>query len=77
MSPKVGVLMGGLSPEREISLKTGAAVYNALETLGRPAVKIDVGLDIVERIKEEGIELAFLALHGKYGEDGAIQGLLE
>ncbi len=77
MSPKIGVLMGGRSPEREISLKTGAAVYNALAKLGRPAVKIDVGLDVVERIKEEGIELAFLALHGKYGEDGAIQGLLE
>lgn len=77
MAPKIGVLMGGRSSEREISLRTGEAIYNALIKLGRPAVKIDVGLDIVERIKEEGINLAFLALHGKYGEDGTIQGLLE
>ena len=77
MAPKIGVLMGGRSAEREISLRTGDAIYNALGTLGRLAVKIDVGLDVVERIMEEGIELAFLALHGKYGEDGSIQGLLE
>lgn len=77
MAPKIGVLMGGRSPEREISLRTGEAVYNAIRTLGHPAVKIDAGFDVVERIKEEGIELAFLALHGKYGEDGTIQGLLE
>ncbi|MDD4238839.1 MAG: D-alanine--D-alanine ligase [Desulfotomaculaceae bacterium] len=77
MAPKIGVLMGGRSPERAISLRTGEAIYNALGMLGYLAVKIDVGLDVVERIKEEGIELAFLALHGKYGEDGTIQGLLE
>jgi D-alanine-D-alanine ligase len=69
--------MGGRSSEREISLRTGEAIYNALVTLGRPAVKIDVGLDVVERIKDEGVNLAFLALHGKFGEDGTIQGLME
>lgn len=77
MAPKIGVLMGGRSPEREISLRTGEAIYNALGTLGHTAVKIDVGFDVVERVKEEDVELAFLALHGKYGEDGAVQGLLE
>jgi D-alanine-D-alanine ligase len=77
VAPKIGVLMGGRSAERDISLRTGEAVYNALKTLNHPAVKIDVGYDVVERIKEEGIDLAFLALHGKYGEDGSIQGLLE
>lgn len=77
MAPRIGVLMGGRSAEREVSLRTGEAIYNALITKGYPAVKIDVGFDVVERIKEEGVDLAFLALHGKYGEDGTIQGLLE
>lgn len=77
MPPKIGVLMGGRSAERAVSLRTGEAVYNALIAKGYPAVKIDVGYDVVERIKEEGIALAFLALHGKYGEDGTIQGMLE
>lgn len=74
---KIGVLMGGRSSERDVSLRTGDAVFQALIAKGYPAVKIDVGFDIVERIKGEGIELAFLALHGKYGEDGTIQGMLE
>lgn len=73
---KIGVLMGGRSSEREVSLRTGDAVYKALIAKGYPAVKIDVGFDIAERIKGEGVELAFLALHGKYGEDGTIQGML-
>jgi D-alanine-D-alanine ligase len=74
---KIGVLLGGRSSEREVSLRTGDAIYKALIAKGYPAVKIDVGFDIAERLKGEGVELAFLALHGKYGEDGTIQGLLE
>lgn len=74
---KIGVLLGGRSSEREVSLRTGDAVYKALIAKGYPAVKIDVGFDIAERIKGDGVELAFLALHGKHGEDGTIQGLLE
>jgi len=74
---KIGVLMGGKSAEREVSLRTGEAVYNALMLKGYPSVKIDVDNNIASRIKEEGIELAFLALHGKFGEDGTIQGMLE
>ncbi|OPY57348.1 MAG: D-alanine--D-alanine ligase B [Pelotomaculum sp. PtaU1.Bin035] len=77
MTPVIGVLMGGRSAERDVSLRTGEAVYNALEAKGYTTIKIDVDLNIVERIKEERIELAFLALHGKYGEDGTIQGMLE
>ncbi len=77
MAPKIGVLLGGRSAEREVSLRTGEAIYQALKIKGYPVVKIDVGMDVVEKIKEEGIELAFLALHGKYGEDGTIQGMLE
>ena len=77
MALKIGVLMGGRSPERDVSLRTGDAIYNALQANGYPAVKIDVGFDVVEKIKTEGIDLAFLALHGRYGEDGAVQGMLE
>jgi len=77
MKLRIGVLMGGRSAEREVSLRTGEAVYNALKSKGYQAVKIDAGYDVAERIKEEGIELAFIALHGKYGEDGTVQGMLE
>ncbi|HUL22262.1 MAG TPA: D-alanine--D-alanine ligase [Thermodesulfobacteriota bacterium] len=74
---KVGVLMGGVSREREISLKTGKAILRALTEKGYPAVSMDVGDDIVEKLVREKIECAFLALHGRFGEDGTIQGMLE
>ena len=74
---KVGVVMGGVSREREISLKTGKAILRALTEKGYPAVSIDVGDDIVEKLAKEKIECAFLALHGRFGEDGTIQGMLE
>jgi D-alanine-D-alanine ligase len=69
--------MGGVSAEREVSLRSGAAVYNALKGLDYNAVAVDVGPDICSVLKSEGIEIAFLALHGGYGEDGSIQGMLE
>ncbi len=69
--------MGGLSREREISLKTGKAILKALSAKGYNAQSIDVGEDIAERILKEKIECAFVALHGRFGEDGTIQGLLE
>ncbi|MBI5875505.1 MAG: D-alanine--D-alanine ligase [Deltaproteobacteria bacterium] len=74
---RIGVLMGGLSTEREISLRSGRAVCQALISKGYNAVAIDVGRDVAEKIAKEKIDIAFIALHGKYGEDGAIQGLLE
>ena len=74
---KIGVLMGGLSSEREVSLATGNAVLKALREKGYDTVAVDVGRDVARRILNEGIEVAFNALHGKYGEDGAIQGLLD
>jgi len=74
---KIGVLMGGLSAEREVSLKSGAAVLSALQSRGYRAVGIDVGRDLPEKLVSEGIEAAFIALHGRFGEDGSIQGLLE
>jgi len=74
---KIGVLMGGLSSEREVSLASGTAVHKALTGKGYDAVAVDVGRDAADRIRTSGIEIAFNALHGKFGEDGAIQGLLE
>jgi D-alanine-D-alanine ligase len=74
---KIGVLMGGLSSEREVSLATGNAVLKALHEKGYNAVGIDVARDVAEKIRASGIEIAFNGLHGKFGEDGAIQGLLE
>jgi D-alanine-D-alanine ligase len=74
---KVGMLMGGLSQEREISLKTGKAIQKALAEKGYNVCPIDVGQDISETLVKKKIECAFLALHGKFGEDGTIQGMLE
>jgi len=76
-SKKIGVLMGGTSAEREISLKTGEAVLTSLKRQGYSAVGIDVDALVAEAIHQEKIDLAFIALHGPKGEDGAIQGLLE
>jgi D-alanine-D-alanine ligase len=77
LSKKVAVLVGGLSVEREVSLRTGAAVHKALVGLGYKAVAIDAVKDVPKRLLEEKVEVVFIALHGRYGEDGCIQGLLE
>lgn len=74
---KIGVLMGGLSAEREISLRSGNACLKALTSRGYNAVAIDAVRDLPFRLRDEGIEVAFVALHGRYGEDGTVQGLLE
>jgi D-alanine-D-alanine ligase len=69
--------MGGKSGEREVSLRSGAGVLGALKRQGYDAVGIDVDEHTAEKLRAEKIEVAFLALHGKGGEDGAIQGLLQ
>jgi D-alanine-D-alanine ligase len=74
---KVGVLMGGISSEREVSLRSGAAVSEALEQAGYDVVCIEVNDERVEELDGLGIDVAFIALHGYFGEDGGIQGLLE
>ena len=74
---RIGVLMGGLSSERDVSLRSGAAVAKALREAAYTVVEIDVQKDIAQRLIAEKIEVAFIALHGRYGEDGSIQGLLE
>jgi D-alanine-D-alanine ligase len=74
---RVGVLMGGQSAERDVSLRTGQAVHQALVRLGYDAVAIDVGPSIARDLYDLKVALAFIALHGPGGEDGTIQGLLE
>lgn len=74
---RVGVLYGGLSSERAISLKSGQAVLGALAARGWDVVGIDVGRDLPARLAEARVDVAWLALHGRYGEDGCVQGLLE
>jgi D-alanine-D-alanine ligase len=74
---RIGVLMGGQSAEREVSLRTGAAVHQSLVRRGYDAVAIDVGPTLSQVLRDRKIVLAFLALHGPGGEDGAIQGFLE
>jgi D-alanine-D-alanine ligase len=76
-SRKIAVLMGGLSAEREVSLASGAAVCQALLARGFDAVSVDVARDLPQVLSREGIGAAFIALHGRYGEDGCVQGLLE
>ncbi len=75
---KVAVLCGGLSAEREVSLRSGNNCIAALKRLGyENAVLLDVDKNISHVLQEKAIEVAFMALHGRYGEDGAMQGLLE
>lgn len=74
---RIGILMGGRSAEREISLQSGQAMLEALRERGHDAVAIDVAEDACGRIAAAEVDVALLALHGRWGEDGCIQGLLE
>ena len=77
LEKKIGVLMGGRSAEREVSLKSGTAVYNSLRSLKFNVAAIDAGEDLCAVLKKQKIEIAFIALHGGHGENGAVQGMLE
>lgn len=74
---KIAVLMGGRSLEREVSLRSGKRVSSALKHIGYKVEEIDVGDKLVNQLKNSKPDIAFIALHGKYGEDGSIQELLE
>jgi D-alanine-D-alanine ligase len=74
---RVAVLKGGRSLERQVSLKSGARVQDALERLGHEVVPVDVGADLVQRLTTDEPDVAFVALHGRDGEDGTVQELLE
>jgi len=73
----VALLKGGRSLERQVSLKSGARVEDALERLGHEVIPIDVGADLVDRLTAAKPDVAFVALHGRDGEDGTVQELLE
>ena len=77
MTRHVAVLMGGWSVEREVSLVSGEACAAALERLGHRVTRVDVGRDLAQRLRELRPDVAFNALHGRIGEDGRVQGLLD
>lgn len=76
---KIGVIMGGISSEREVSLKTGQEMINHLDRSRYEAVPIVVTqrVDLITQVQQADIDFALLALHGQYGEDGTVQGALE
>ncbi|MED1783779.1 D-alanine--D-alanine ligase [Brevibacillus fortis] len=76
---KIGVIMGGISSEREVSLQTGQKMINHLDRSRNEAVPIVVKqrADVITQVQQAGIDCALLALHGQYGEDGTVQGALE
>jgi D-alanine-D-alanine ligase len=74
---RVAVLKGGRSLERQVSLRSGARVEDALGRLGHEVVSIDAGHDLIRRLREAEPDLAFIAMHGRDGEDGTVQELLE
>jgi D-alanine-D-alanine ligase len=76
-SARVGVFLGGESSEREVSLRTGGAAVEALRRKGYDVVAIDIAGDWLGAIRDSGVGVALIALHGRFGEDGCIQGALE
>ena len=74
---RVAVLKGGGSLERQVSLRSGARVEDALKRLGHDVIAIDVGADLVGRLRRDRPDVAFVAMHGRDGEDGTVQELLE
>jgi D-alanine-D-alanine ligase len=77
VSQRIGVLMGGLSSERAVSVAAGHAVLAALSARGRHATPVFVDADVDLALRQAAIDVAFLTLRGRYGEDGCVQGLLE
>ncbi|MDX2013335.1 MAG: D-alanine--D-alanine ligase [Myxococcaceae bacterium] len=74
---RIGVLMGGWGEEREASMRTGEALAQALEAKGHPVVRLFAGNALDTSLREAAVDVAVLALHGRMGEDGRVQGLLE
>ena len=74
---RIGVLMGGRSLERDISLRSGRRVSRALDMLGHEVLDLDVNENLVPVLRREHLDLVYIALHGKFGEDGTVQELLE
>lgn len=77
MTKRIAVLLGGLSPERDVSLVSGAACAKGLRAKGYDVVEIDAGRDLYRQLEEAAPDIVFNALHGEWGEDGLVQGVLE
>src|SRR3982074_509508 len=77
MAMKLAVLCGGKSAEREVSLRSGAQVEAALRGLGHDVTAVDLDLNTWDLLRDGGFECVFNALHGRLGEDGTVQGMLE
>lgn len=77
MNKRIGVLMGGWGEEKDVSMRTGEAIAQALEANGHQVARLFAGNGLDTTVREAGIDVAFLALHGRMGEDGRVQGLLE
>lgn len=77
MPPRVAVLMGGLSAEREVSLVSGRECATALREAGYEVIEVDCGRDLASRLADLQPDVCFNALHGRWGEDGCVQGILE
>ncbi|MBF9034510.1 D-alanine--D-alanine ligase [Rhodobacterales bacterium HKCCE2091] len=76
-SPRIAVLMGGISAEREVSLSTGRECATALRGEGYDVIEVDAGRDLASRLADLSPDVCFNALHGRFGEDGCVQGILE
>ncbi|MBN2058616.1 MAG: D-alanine--D-alanine ligase [Candidatus Saganbacteria bacterium] len=76
-SKKICVLMGGRSGEREVSLRSGKRVFDSLKKQGYDVITMDLEDDLISRLKAARVDLVYIILHGRFGEDGTVQGLLE
>lgn len=77
MSRRIAVLMGGVSDEREVSLRSGRAVADALRSKGHEVIEVDITAEDISEVVQAHPDVAFIALHGRFGEDGGVQALLE
>lgn len=74
---KICVLMGGRSGERDVSLRSGKRVFDSLKNQGFNVISMDLDDDLVSKLKKEKVDVVYIMLHGRFGEDGTVQGLLE
>ena len=76
-SKRITVLCGGRSRERDVSLRSGQRVFDSLKKQGYDVIRLDLEDDLISRLKKEKVEIVFIMLHGQFGEDGTVQGMLE
>ncbi len=74
---RIGVIYGGENSEKEVSINTGRGIINALKIKGYEVIPIEYSADMIDRLRSSELDLVYIALHGKFGEDGRVQGLLD